>query len=186
MRIIEALDGQIVTQSFLAKPLIQNNLVVSDPERDLLKFTVVNRYREAQPAVAFIKNFNLKNGAIASCVGHDSHNILAVGTDDESLCRAVNLIIENKGGISAVQRGGKEKVLPLPVAGIMTNADGWSVARDYAGIDAFVKNVLGCTLGAPFMTLSFMALLVIPELKLSDLGLFDGKVFRFVPLFEAK
>lgn len=185
IRVMRALEGQLVTESFFEKTKIENGHAVSDPERDILKFTVVNRYQEADPATAFIKNFNLKNGAIASCVGHDSHNILAIGTNDELLCRAVNLIIENKGGISAVGNG-EEQVLPLPVAGIMTTEDGYSVAKKYAAIDAFVKGKLGCTLNAPFMTLSFMALLVIPELKLSDLGLFDGKKFEFVELFSGK
>ncbi|MEK7254928.1 MAG: adenine deaminase C-terminal domain-containing protein, partial [Bacteroidota bacterium] len=184
IRVIRALNGQIITESFTAPARVENGFAVSDPERDILKFTVVNRYFEAPPAVAFIQNFNLKKGAIASCVGHDSHNILAVGTDDESLCRAVNLIIENQGGICAVEGVREERVLPLPVAGIMTTEDGWQVAEKYSAIDAFVKNELGCTLTAPFMTLSFMALLVIPELKLSDKGLFDGKKFEFVELFS--
>ena len=184
IRVIRALEGQLVTESFNAPANLQNGQIVSDPGNDILKFTVVNRYREASPALAFIQNFNLKNGAIASCVGHDSHNILAVGTDDNLLCRAVNLIIENRGGISAVSRAGEERVLPLPVAGIMTTEDGYLVAKKYSAIDAFVKQELGCTLKAPFMTLSFMALLVIPELKLSDLGLFDGKKFEFVELLS--
>ncbi len=184
IRVIRALEGQLVTESFLAPALLQNGRIVSNPEHDILKFTVVNRYREAPPSLAFIQNFNLKNGAIASCVGHDSHNILAIGTDDELLCKAVNLIIGNKGGIAAVSGAGEERVLPLPVAGIMTTEDGYTVAKKYSAIDAFVKQELKCTLKAPFMTLSFMALLVIPELKLSDLGLFDGKKFQFVKLFE--
>ena len=143
---------------------------------------VVNRYENQKPSVAFINNFNLKKGAIASCVGHDSHNIIAVGTDDDSLCRAVNLIIENQGGISAVSEE-EEKVLSLPIAGIMTNADGYETAKAYSEIDFFVKNNLGCTLTSPFMTLSFMALLVIPQLKLSDKGLFDAKEFKFIQVF---
>ncbi|MEM6964710.1 MAG: adenine deaminase [Bacteroidota bacterium] len=184
IRVIKAIDGEIVTDSFLARAKIKNDLAVSDLKNDILKITVVNRYQNEFPTVAFIHNFNLKKGAIASCVGHDSHNIIAVGTDNESLCRAVNLIIENKGGISAVGDE-EEKVLPLPIAGIMTDADGYEVAKAYAEIDLFVKNKLGCTLTAPFMTLSFMALLVIPELKLSDKGLFDGKSFQFSPVFVA-
>ena len=183
MQVIKAIDGEIVTESFLAKPRTENGLAISDVENDNLKMTVVNRYQNQTPAIAFINNFNLKNGAIASCVGHDSHNIIAVGTDDESLCRAVNLIIENQGGISAVSAEEEEKVLPLPIAGIMTNADGYETAKAYSEIDFFVKNKLGCTLTAPFMTLSFMALLVIPQLKLSDKGLFDGKEFKFIQVF---
>jgi adenine deaminase len=182
IQVIKAIDGEIVTKSFLAKTKTKNGLAISDVENDNLKMTVVNRYQNQTPAIAFINNFNLKKGAIASCVGHDSHNIIAVGTDDESLCRAVNLIIENQGGISAVSAE-EEKVLPLPIAGIMTNADGYETAKAYAEIDFFVKDKLGCTLTAPFMTLSFMALLVIPQLKLSDQGLFDGKEFKFIQVF---
>lgn len=182
IRVIKAIDGEIVTESFTAKAKIENGLAVSDVSRDILKIVVVNRYENAPISVAFIHNFNLQKGAIASCVGHDSHNIIAVGVDDESLCRAVNLIIENKGGISAVD-GKKEKVLPLPVAGIMTHQDGYEVAKAYSEIDQMVKTDLGCTLTAPFMTLSFMALLVIPELKISDKGLFDGKKFEMISLW---
>lgn len=182
VRVIEALNGEIVTRSATVKLPISDACVCSDPAQDVLKIAVVNRYKNAAPAIAFIKNFGLKEGAIASCVGHDSHNIIAVGVDDVSLCAAVNAIIRNRGGISAVNSEG-EKVLPLPVAGIMTNADGYQTAKLYSEIDGFVKNTLGSTLSAPFMTLSFMALLVIPDLKISDLGLFSGKEFSFVELF---
>ena len=182
VRVIEALNGEIVTRSATVKLPISDACVCSDPAQDVLKIAVVNRYKNATPAIAFIKNFGLKEGAIASCVGHDSHNIIAVGVDDASLCAAVNAIIRNRGGISAVNSEG-EKVLPLPVAGIMTNADGYQTAKLYSEIDGFVKNTLGSTLSAPFMTLSFMALLVIPDLKISDLGLFSGKEFSFVELF---
>jgi len=182
IQVIKAIDGEIVTESFTANAKIENGLANSDTEKDVLKMTVVNRYEDAIPSCAFINGFNIKEGAIASCVGHDSHNIIAVGTDDELLCRAVNLIIENKGGISAVSKN-EEQVLPLPIAGIMSNADGYQVGEQYSTIDQFVKKELGCTLTAPFMTLSFMALLVIPELKLSDKGLFNGKEFKFTNLF---
>lgn len=184
IRFIEALDGEIVTRSGIAPVKQQDGWAVANPGEDLLKITVVNRYQNAPPAVAFIRGFGLRHGAIASCVGHDSHNIIAVGTNDDALCRAVNAIIEHKGGISATD-GATVHVLPLPVAGIMTNADGYEVARQYAEIDSWVKTTLECRLGAPFMTLSFMALLVIPELKLSDLGLFDGGKFAFAELFES-
>lgn len=182
-KVIEALNGEIVTRSSTALLPSNGGFALSDPGQDVLKITVVNRYADAPPAVAFIKNFGLKEGAIASCVGHDSHNIIAVGVDDEAICAAVNAIIRHRGGISAVA-GTVEKVLPLPVAGIMTNADGYQTARLYSEIDDFVKNTLGSTLTAPFMTLSFMALLVIPDLKISDLGLFSGKEFAFVELFS--
>ncbi|MFQ5447960.1 MAG: adenine deaminase C-terminal domain-containing protein, partial [Saprospiraceae bacterium] len=183
LRVIQAYEGQLVTGSFLASPKVVDGLVEADTERDILKLAVINRYAGVPPAVAFIHGFGFAKGAIASSVGHDSHNILAVGSDDASLCRAVNLIIEKKGGISAVLAGGQEWVLPLPVAGIMTAEDGHAVADKYSAINAVVHSKLGCPLKAPFMTLSFMALLVIPELKLSDKGLFDGKAFQFVNLF---
>lgn len=182
INVIKAIDGEIVTESFTAPALIENGNAVTNIEKDILKIAVVNRYQNSPPAMAFINNFKLKKGAIASCVGHDSHNIIAVGVDDASICKAVNLIIKNKGGISAVSDS-KDLVLPLPVAGIMTNEDGEEVAKKYAEIDSFAKENLGTTLTAPFMTLSFMALLVIPQLKLSDKGLFDGKGFKFTELF---
>lgn len=181
IRVIRALDGEIITESFSVEAKISQDFLVSDVSRDILKLTVVNRYQNAPPAIAFIQGFGLKKGAIASCVGHDSHNIIAVGVDDDAICTAVNLIIENKGGISAVYDK-KNSVLPLPVAGIMTNADAYETAKQYETVDQFAKNELGCRLHAPYMTLSFMALLVIPELKLSDKGLFDGKAFEFVSL----
>lgn len=177
--VIEALDGQLITNKLLIAPKQENSCIVSDVENDVLKIVVVNRYYEAPAATAFIRNFGIKKGAIASSVAHDSHNIVAVGVDDDSICRAINLIIQGKGGVSAVT-GEKEKVLPLPVAGLMSAEDGYQVAAEYTAIDSMVKTELGSTLAAPFMTLSFMALLVIPHLKLSDLGLFDGDNFRFV------
>ena len=178
IRVIEALEGQLITNELMLPAKIENGFLVSDAEQDILKLTVINRYNDAPPAVAFIKNFGLKQGAIASCVGHDSHNIICVGVDDYSICRAVNLIIKSKGGLAATD-GGNDKVLPLPVAGIMTNADAYEVAENYSSIDVFAKQ-LGTKLNAPYMTLSFMALLVIPDLKLSDKGLFSGKKFEFV------
>lgn len=176
--VIEALDGQLITNQLDLQPLISNGFIVPDTERDILKVVVVNRYHKAAVAKAFIKNFHFKSGAIASSVAHDSHNIIAVGADDESIARAVNLTIRCKGGISCVNLP-EEKVLALPVAGLMSNEDGYKVAEAYTAIDKMAKS-LGSTLSAPFMTLSFMALLVIPKLKLSDLGLFDGEAFKFV------
>lgn len=177
---IQAIDGEIVTKKCSFQPIFdENGNAQTDTTQDVLKITVVNRYHDAPPALAFINGFGLKTGAIASSVAHDSHNIIAVGVDDESLCRAVNLIIAQKGGVAAVN-GASEKVLPLPVAGIMTTADGYETGRLYGEIDKMVKLEMGCTLRAPFMTLSFMALLVIPSLKLSDKGLFDGETFQFV------
>ena len=176
--VIEALDGQLITNRLSFTPKVVDGKIVSDVERDILKIVVVNRYNNAPVAKAFIKNFGLKLGALASSVAHDSHNIVAVGVDDESICRAVNLVIEKKGGVSAIGNG-KEMILGLPVAGLMSNEDGYKVAEDYTAIDKLTKE-LGSTLAAPFMTLSFMALLVIPHLKLSDLGLFDADSFSFV------
>lgn len=182
IQVIRAIDGEIVTESFSAKAKIESGKAISDVANDILKITVINRYERTPPALAFINGFNLKEGAIASCVGHDSHNIIAVGADDISLTKAVNLIIKNRGGISAVSSN-QEMVLPLPVAGIMTTEDGHETAKKYAAIDAFAKAELGTTLTAPFMTLSFMALLVIPSLKLGDRGLFDGTKFAFTDVF---
>lgn len=180
IRVIEALEGQLVTNELIEDAKIIDGNVMSDVSRDILKMTVVNRYENAVPALAFIKNFGLKEGAIASSVGHDSHNVIAVGTSDEAICKAVNLIIENKGGICAVSNT-EEKVLPLPIAGIISDKNGEEVAVDYQALDIMAK-ALGSQLNAPYMTLSFMALLVIPALKLSDKGLFNGMDFMFVPL----
>jgi len=176
--VIEALDGQLITNRKPSSIKINHGKIGSDLDNDLLPIVVVNRYQDAPVAKAFIKNFGLKQGAIASSVAHDSHNIVAVGVDAECICRAVNLVIEKKGGISCVS-GETELILGLPVAGLMSHEDGYKVAEAYTAIDAMAKN-LGSTLTAPFMTLSFMALLVIPHLKLSDLGLFDGDRFSFV------
>jgi adenine deaminase len=189
IRVIEALEGQLITNEINHKPKIdssdseqakQNGKIVSDTENDILKMAVVNRYENAPPAIAFIKNFGLKKGAIASSVAHDCHNIVVVGTSDEEILSAVNLIIENTGGICAVN-GNDKKYLALPVAGIMSDQNGWETGRLYQEIDAMAKE-LGSGLKAPFMTLSFMALLVIPDLKLSDKGLFSGNSFSFVDL----
>ena len=184
VRVIEALDGQLITPEIQGEILIQEGFAFSNPAKDILKITVVNRYQDAPPALSFIKNFRLKTGAIASSVGHDSHNIIAVGVDDDSICRAVNLLIEAKGGVSAVW-GDQEEVLPLPVGGIMSPEDGYEVAAAYTRIDRMAK-AMGSTLNSPFMTLSFMALLVIPDLKLSDKGLFDGKKFEFTDVFKGR
>ena len=180
IRVIECLDGELVTNEIIAEALIENGNLVSNTKSDVLKMTVVNRYKNDKPAIAFIKNFGLKEGAIASSVGHDSHNIIAVGVDDEAICKAVNAIIEAKGGICAVNAT-KEKTVSLPVAGIMSDKDGYTIGKQYAELDKMAKQ-MGCTLNAPYMTLSFMALLVIPALKLSDKGLFNGKDFKFTSL----
>jgi adenine deaminase len=175
--VIEALDGQLITNKLSVQPKTINDEIITDVANDILKIVVVNRYKNAPVAKSFIKNFGLKQGAIASTVAHDSHNIIAVGVDDESICKAVNLVIKEQGGVSAVGRS-SSLILGLPVAGLMSNDDGYKVAAAYTAIDKMVKEELGSTLASPFMTLSFMALLVIPHLKLSDLGLFDGDNFK--------
>lgn len=181
IQVIEAKDGQLITKKLFLKPAINNNCYISDVTRDILKIVVVNRYKDAPVSKGFVKNFNLKKGAIASSVAHDSHNIIAIGVDDESIARAVNLVITKKGGISCVSPGNDSlsRILPLPVGGLMSNDDGYSVAQAYTALDQAAKE-LGSDLAAPFMTLSFMALLVIPHLKISDLGLFDGDKFSLI------
>ena len=179
--VIEALDGQLITNKLMLAGTLQNGNWVTDTENDILKIVVVNRYHTAPIAKAFIKNFGLTHGAIASSVAHDSHNIVAVGVDDASIAAAINVVIEAKGGVSVVDgtnETASSKVLPLPVAGLMSAADGFEVASTYTAIDLEAK-ALGSKLEAPFMTLSFMALLVIPHLKLSDKGLFNGDDFNF-------
>lgn len=182
LRVIGAVDGQIVTKSEEAAPLIRDGHAVADPSRDLLKMAVVNRYADAPPATAFVRGLGLRHGAIASSVAHDCHNIVAAGVSDEDIARAVNLLVQHRGGIASVGPNGMEEVLPLPVAGLMSDGFAEEVAAGYVRVTKAAKT-LGSTLHAPFMTLSFLALLVIPSLKLSDRGLFDGEKFSFVPLF---
>ena len=177
-RVIGALDGQLVTEQRILEIKKVGGHAVPDTGHDILKVAVVNRYGQAPPAVALIQGFGLKSGAIASSVAHDSHNIIAVGTNDNDLARAINLVIESRGGLS-VADAGRTEVLPLPIAGLMSPDSCTEVAEAYARLDVEVKR-MGSTLRAPYMTLSFMALLVIPSLKLSDEGLFDGAKFEFV------
>lgn len=176
--VIEALDGQLITPKKWLPPTVVDGSCVADPTKDLLKIAVVNRYHDVPPALGWITNFGLKRGAIAGSVAHDSHNIVAVGTNDDDLCSAINHVIAHRGGISLAS-GEHHRSLPLPVAGIMSDADAYTVADAYAEMDREAKE-LGSTLAAPYMTLSFMALLVIPHLKMSDRGLFDGDTFQFV------
>jgi adenine deaminase len=178
--VIEALEGQLITNKLIEPATIKNGFLVPNVENDILKIVVVNRYHYAPIAISFIKNIGLKYGAIASSVAHDSHNIVAVGVDDESICAAVNLIIKEQGGVSAVSAS-EQKILPLSVAGLMSANNGFKVAEDYTAINNFATQMLGSSMEAPFMTLSFMALLVIPHLKLSDKGLFDGDGFELIP-----
>jgi adenine deaminase len=184
LQVIEAMDGQLITNRLPIQPRIEAGRVASDAERDILKLVVVNRYRKAPPAVAFIKNFGLRQGAMATSVAHDSHNVIAVGADDVDIAAAVNLVMEASGGLSVASRAdGVAEVLPLPVAGLMATGTCQEVAAAYSKLDRLVKS-WGSSLRAPYMTLSFMALLVIPALKLSDRGLFDGTKFEFTPLLR--
>jgi len=176
--VIEAYDGQLITGRFDWAPKEKEDAWVADPEADILKIVVVNRYQDAKPAIGFIRGFGFKAGAIASTVAHDSHNIVAVGVSDLDLLGAINQLIREKGGIS-LMNAEASAILPLPVAGLMSNKDGYEVAKNYAAMDNMAKK-LQSSLSAPYMTLSFMALLVIPALKLSDKGLFDGEQFKFV------
>jgi len=182
VKVIDAIEGQLITNKSIAVLNPVDGNLVSDTAQDVLKITVVNRYQDAPPALAFIKNFGLKKGAIASSVGHDSHNIIAVGVSDEEICNAVNAIIENKGGLCVVD-GNDVSILPLPIAGLMSKDSVGSVAYKYTELNKKAAD-LGCTLHSPFMTASFMALLVIPYIKLSDKGLFDGEKFQFIDLIE--
>ncbi|NRD23792.1 adenine deaminase [Winogradskyella litoriviva] len=177
IRVIECVDGELVTNELIEDATIKDGNLVSNTKTDVLKMVVVNRYQNDAPAIAFIKNYGLKEGAIASSVGHDSHNIIAVGVSDEAICKAVNLLIENEGGICAVSDS-EEKVVALPVAGIMSDKSADVIGKQYSELDKMAKQ-LGSKLHAPYMSLSFMALLVIPALKLSDKGLFDGGKFEF-------
>ncbi|MDP3392306.1 adenine deaminase [Sediminibacterium sp.] len=177
--VIEALDGQLITNKLYLPGTQSNDCFVSNTADDILKMVVVNRYHMAPVAKSFIKNFGFRTGAIASTVAHDSHNIVAVGATDEAIAAAINAVIATEGGISCVDGNNQTLVLPLPVAGLMSTEDGFVVAQQYTAIDAMAKS-LGSSLSAPFMTLSFMALLVIPHLKLSDKGIFDGDRFAFL------
>ena len=182
VRVIEALDGQLVTGSLRLPVPVAGGRLLADPAHDILKIAVIDRYDDRPPAVAFIKNVGLRHGAIASSVSHDSHNIVAVGVDDDALARAVNLVIDSRGGLSMTGPAG-DAVLPLPIAGLMSDRPGPDVARAYADLDRRAK-AAGATLAAPFMTLAFMALLVIPSLKIGPDGLFDVDAFQPVGLID--
>jgi adenine deaminase len=185
LRAITAVDNQLVTGEEIVDARIEDGQAVADPENDVLKIAVVNRYEDADPAVAFIRGFGLQEGALASSVAHDSHNVVAVAASDAALARAVNAVIDAQGGISATDAAGDTHLLPLPIAGLMSDEPYDEVARKYTVLAEFVQNRLGSPMDAPFMTLSFMALLVIPRLKLSDKGLFDGESFQFADRFVA-
>jgi len=183
VKVIEVIEGELVTNKIIGQATLLDGNLVANVKDDVLKMVVLNRYEKSEPAIGFIKNFGLKSGAIASSVAHDSHNIIAIGTSDGEILEAINLIINEKGGLSVVN-GAETEVLPLPVAGLMSNLPAEEVASAYHRLSQKATD-LGSQLRAPFMSLSFMALLVIPSLKLSDKGLFDGDKFEFVELQEA-
>ncbi len=182
INVIEVIDGELITKRLVTNPHIENGHVISDVKNDILKVTVVNRYINKRPAIGFVKGFGLKKGAIAFSVGHDSHNITSVGVNDEDICKAVNLIIENRGGLAVVYDN-TEDILPLSIAGLMSDDDGFMVAERYLRLLNLAKG-LGTRLREPFVNLSFISLLVIPEIRLGDSGLFDSNNFRFIDLFE--
>lgn len=183
INVINAIEGELITTRSLETPLVKNGYIVSDPSRDILKILVVNRYSNAPAAIGFIKNFGLKKGAMATSVAHDSHNIVALGVEDKDILQALNLVIKNKGGM-AIAYDNKSEFLPLPIAGLMSDKKIEEVAQTYSKINNIAQKELGCRLKAPYMTMSFMALLVIPEIKLGDKGLFDAKNFEFINLQE--
>ncbi|MEA4936868.1 MAG: adenine deaminase [Paludibacter sp.] len=180
LKVIMVDDGQLFTHSALVTPKIENGNLVSDVDNDVLKLVVYNRYQPSKPAIGFIKNIGIKEGALASTVSHDSHNIIAVGTSDEEIVSAINQIIDSKGGI-LVCSDNRTVILPLPIAGLMSEEEGHIIASRYEEADKMVKE-LGSRLKAPFMTVAFMSLLVIPKLKLTDKGLFDGRNYCFTEL----
>ena len=182
IKVIACMDGNLITNTIIATPKVVDGNIVSDTTRNILKMVVLNRYALAKPAIGFIHNIGLKRGAIATSVAHDSHNIVAVGCSDEDIARAINLLIRTKGGMVACSET-EFALLPLPIAGLMSLEEGTRVAEEYERADKLAHE-FGCTLYSPFMTLSFMALLVIPELKLSDKGLFDVSRFEFTTLTE--
>lgn len=187
LRVIRVYDGEIVTgEEEDSVSTMRDGQYMPDLEKDLLYIAVLNRYTtDAKPALGIVRGFALRSGALASSVAHDSHNIVAVGTSEEALVEAVNAVITAKGGICATDGQGDTRVLPLPIAGLMSQSDGWALAAEYAQLDAWVKSALGCPLRAPFMSLSFLALPVIPKLKMTDRGLFDVEKFDFVDVEKA-
>ncbi len=183
INVIVAKDGDLVTGKEVVNAKTENQKVVADVDRDILKIVVVNRYTPSKPVVGFIRNFKMKKGAIAGSIAHDSHNIIAIGTNDEDIVKAVNAIIESKGGIVACTENDVD-MLALDVAGLMSRDDAEIVAQKYDVVSRKAK-AFGSNLNAPFMTMAFMALLVIPELKIGDQGLFDVSKFEFTSLFNA-
>ena len=182
VKVIKVVDGELLTQCEWHDVHDSNNCVIANPEEDVLKIVVLNRYAKAKPQVAFIKGFGLKRGAIASSVAHDSHNLVAIGIEDTEIVKVLSLLQESKGGLAAMD-GAKEEHLPLPYGGLMSAFEAKEAAEKYKKLNEMAKS-MGSNLKSPFMTMAFMSLLVIPELKIGDRGLFDGKRFEFTSLFE--
>ena len=184
VKVINCFDGDLLTKLSLENLKLNSEKdILVNLEKDILKIVVYNRYKKSKPIIGFIKNFGLKSGAIASSIAHDSHNIISVGVSDVEIQKVINKLVDNKGGI-AVSNKNDIFDLPLEIAGLMTNSPIEKVASQYERLNHIVKHELGSKLYAPFMTLSFMALLVIPEIKIGDKGLFDGKEFKLCSIFE--
>ncbi len=181
IRVIKCFDGQLFTSSIVVKPNTRNSQVISDIKNDYLKLVVVNRYINSEPAIGFINGFGFKDGAVAQSIAHDSHNIIAIGTNDEDLLKVINTVISLKGGIAISEKRNIHQ-LHLEIAGLMSSENGEKIAAKYAKLNNLAKS-LGSSFKSPLMTLSFMALMVIPELKLGDKGLFDVNAFSPVSLF---
>ena len=181
IRVIDAIDGELVTGIYEWEIEKSGGILQPNTDKDILKIVVKDRYKDSDPSVAFIKGFGLKEGAFASSIAHDSHNIIAIGADDRSICRAVNRVIEMTGGLVVCDQD-KCTEIALEIGGIMSDVPCGTMAEKYEGLTDIVKH-MGCKLKSPFMTLSFMSLLVIPELKLGDRGLFDVNKFEFVDLY---
>jgi len=181
IRVITVTDGELITGQEIHEPLIKDGKVVSDTDRDILKMVVMSRYKNEPVQIGFVKNIGLKKGAIASSIAHDSHNIIAVGVSDDDIVSVVNKLIENKGGIVVGDKN-EQLFIELEIAGLMTRKSGAEVALVYKQLIEKAKN-LGSLLNSPFMTIAFLSLLVIPELKLGDKGLFDVNKFDFVDVF---
>lgn len=180
IRIIVASEGELLTSEIHVSSG-ESEFVVPDLKNDILKIVVKDRYNDSPPAIGFIKGFGLKRGAFASSIAHDSHNIISIGTSDMDIIKSINEIVRLKGGL-AVSSGDSVESINLDIGGIMTTRSCEAIANDYESLNKLVKS-MGCTMKAPFMTLSFMALLVIPDLKIGDRGLFDVKKFEMVSLF---
>ena len=182
VNVIECYDGDLLTGKTTATLKTKDGIVHSDIYQDVLKIAVVERYGKNTIANAFIKGFELKKGAIASSVAHDSHNIIVVGYSSEMMARAVNKIIDNRGGFAIVSEDFEDS-LSLPIAGLMCNEDAYEIAEKLDELHKMTR-ALGCELDSPFMTMAFMALLVIPSIKISDMGLFDGDSFEFIDVIN--